>query len=161
MWKSGHAYMKQKLKETSAQLAGEFSGHFFFGERWYGFDDGLYAAARLAEILSTTDCPLDDLLLEFPETVNTPEIRLAADDLTKFKTVDNIIQKGDFAPGKVNTLDGIGVDYEDGWGLVRASNTMPVLTLRFEANDADGLMRIQEQFRQQLAAHAPNISVDF
>jgi len=161
MWKSGHAYMKQKLKETSAQLAGEFSGHFFFGERWYGFDDGLYAAARLAEILSTTDCPLDDLLLEFPETVNTPEIRLAADDLTKFKTVDNIIQKGDFAPGKVNTLDGIRVDYEDGWGLVRASNTMPVLTLRFEANDADGLMRIQEQFRQQLAAHAPNISVDF
>lgn len=161
MWKSGHAYMKQKLKETSAQLGGEFSGHFFFGERWYGFDDGLYAAARLAEILSTTDCPLDDLLLEFPETVNTAEIRLAADDITKFKTVDNIAQKGDFAPGKINTLDGIRVDYEDGWGLVRASNTTPALTLRFEANDADGLIRIQEQFRQQLTAHAPNINVDF
>ncbi|MFB3079101.1 MAG: phosphomannomutase/phosphoglucomutase, partial [Lysobacterales bacterium] len=151
LWRSGHSFMKEKMLETGALLGGEFSGHIFFGERWFGFDDGMYAAARLAEILSSSESGLAPLLEDFPETESTPEIRIPVSEGAKFKLVEQIIEQGDFSPGKITTLDGIRVDYNDGWGLLRASNTLPALTARFEARDTDALERIMQQFRTQIA----------
>ena len=161
MWKSGHAYMKQKIQETGAQLGGEFSGHFYFGERWYGFDDGLYAAARLIEIISGSNASLEDLQAELPTSLSTPEIQIAVPDEDKFRVVSDLAELGDFGSGKIITLDGIRVNYEDGWGLVRASNTTAALTLRFEASNDDALTRIQQQFREQLRNLAPDLPVNF
>ncbi len=151
LWKTGHAFMKEKIQETGALLGGEFSGHIFFGERWYGFDDAMYAAARLVEIMSASDCALSPLLEEFPDTESTPEIIIPVPDEEKFDLITMLQGNADFSPGKVNTLDGIRVDYNDGFGLLRASNTVPALTARFEARDADSLERIMQQFREQLA----------
>jgi phosphomannomutase/phosphoglucomutase len=161
MCKTGHAFMRQKVLETGALLAGEFSGHIFFGERWFGFDDGMYASARLAEIVSGAGADLTSLLSEFPDTESTPEIRIPVSDDMKFALMDKLINNSDFSPGKVNNLDGVRVDYNDGWGLVRASNTMPALTARFEAHDADSLERIMQQFREQLAEVAPDLEPGF
>ena len=161
LWKTGHAFMKEKMAETGALLGGEFSGHMFFGERWYGFDDGMYAAGRLAEILSTHGNSLDDSLSAFPETVNTPEILIPVDDDEKFQLMDNIINNADFSAGKVNTMDGIRVDFAEGWGLVRASNTGPALTARFEANTAEALEAIQSEFRAQIALVKPDLELNF
>jgi phosphomannomutase/phosphoglucomutase len=151
LWRSGHSFMKEKMHETGALLGGEFSGRIYFGERWFGFEDALYAAARVAEILSSSESGLAPLLEDFPETESTPEIRIAVPDGVKFKLVEQIIELGDFSPGNINTLDGIRVDYSDGWGLLRASNTLPALTLRFEGRDTDSLERIMQQFRTQIA----------
>lgn len=161
MWKSGHSFMKEKMQETGALLGGEFSGHMFFGERWYGFDDGLYALARLAEIVSASSEGLDGLLEEFPVTVNTAEIRIPVDEDEKFSIVEQLIKAGNFAPGKLIPLDGVRVDYSDGWGLVRASNTVPALTARFEADDQAALDRIKTQFREQLAVVDPALEPGF
>lgn len=161
LWKTGHAFMKEKMRETGALLGGEFSGHIFFGERWYGFDDGMYAAARLAEIMSTQGDTLDEAIDEFPVTVNTPEIIIPVADGYKFKLVDKIINNADFSSGKVNTMDGIRVDFPDGWGLVRASNTGPALTARFEADTAEHLQVIQEEFRAQIALIDPKVELNF
>jgi phosphomannomutase/phosphoglucomutase len=161
LWKTGHAFMKEKMAETGALLGGEFSGHMFFGERWYGFDDGMYAAARLAEILSTHGEGLDQSLAAFPETVNTPEILIPVPDDEKFALMEKFIGLADFSPGKVNTLDGIRVDYDNGWGLVRASNTVPALTARFEADTAEALEAIQSAFRAQISLAMPDLELNF
>ena len=161
LWKTGHAFMKEKMMETGALLGGEFSGHIFFGERWYGFDDGMYAAGRLAEILSTVGQSLDESLAEFPATVNTPEILIEVGDEQKFALMDKIIKVMDFQRGKVNTLDGVRVDFSEGWGLLRASNTNPVLTARFEAENEDHLEAIMQEFREQTALAAPDLKLPF
>jgi phosphomannomutase/phosphoglucomutase len=161
LWKTGHAFMKEKMKETGALLGGEFSGHMFFGERWYGFDDGMYAAGRLAEILGTNGENLDDAIGKFTATINTPEIIIPVADDYKFELVNKIINTADFSAGKVNTMDGIRVDFSNGWGLIRASNTGPALTARFEADTQENLEIIQDEFRAQIALIDPEINLNF
>ena len=161
LWKTGHAFMKEKMAETGALLGGEFSGHMFFGERWYGFDDGMYAAARLAEILSTHGDSLDATIEEFPVTVNTPEILIPVAERNKFDLMEKIVRNCDFSSGKTNTMDGIRVDFTDGWGLVRASNTSPALTARFEADTQESLETIMTEFREQIALVEPALELHF
>lgn len=161
LWKTGHAFMKEKMVETGALLGGEFSGHMFFGERWYGFDDGMYAAARLAEILSTHGDSLDDTIARFPAAVSTPEILIPVPEEDKFPLMEKIIRGADFSSGKINTMDGIRVDFAEGWGLIRASNTSPALTARFEADDADALEAIMGEFRAQIALVEPELELNF
>ncbi|WP_165857425.1 phosphomannomutase/phosphoglucomutase [Marinobacter sp. JSM 1782161] len=161
MWKTGHSLMKAKMKETGALLAGEMSGHVFFKERWYGFDDGLYSAARLLEILGVEDRDSEDVFAEFPEDISTPELNVTVTDETKFDIVDKLSEQGDFGDGNVSDIDGVRVDYPDGWGLCRASNTTPVLVLRFEAETDEALERIKGIFRDQLARVAPSVTTDF
>lgn len=151
MWKTGHSLMKAKMQETGALLGGELSGHIFFKERWFGFDDGMYAAARLMEIMSLRDQDLDTIFNSFPDLPNTPEIKIPISDERKFEVVNDLISQGHFGDGKLTTIDGLRVDFPYGWGLVRASNTTPCLTLRFEAKDQAMLDTIQEQFRDELA----------
>lgn len=161
LWKTGHAFMKEKMAETGALLGGEFSGHMFFGERWYGFDDGMYAAGRLAEILSTQGDSLDDTIAGFPEAISTPEILIPVPEEKKFGIVQRIIEAADFAEGKVNTMDGIRVDYTNGWGLLRASNTSPALTARFEADSEEVLETIKDEFRTRIRQADPDIEITF
>jgi phosphomannomutase/phosphoglucomutase len=161
MWKSGHAHIKAKMKETAAMLGGELSGHIFFKERWYGFDDGLYAAARLLEILTIRSQNLDAALSSLPISAITPEIRLPVADEEKFEMIDKLINKGDWSGGKITTLDGLRVDFAKGWGLVRASNTNACLSLRFEADNDEMLEKIRDLFRQQLKAQLPGININF
>jgi phosphomannomutase/phosphoglucomutase len=160
-WKSGHAFMREKVLETGALLGGEFSGHFYFGERWYGFDDAIYATARLAEIVSSSGADLTELLAGFPSLENTPEIQIPVAEEEKFALMQRISEEADFSPGKVTDLDGVRVDYNDGWGLLRASNTTPALMARFEGQDADALNRIQQQFREQLLKIKPDMDLSF
>lgn len=161
LWKTGHAFMKEKMQETGALLGGEFAGHMFFGERWYGFDDGMYAAGRLAEILSTHGESLDESIAKFPATINTPEIIIPVPDSYKFELMKHIIESADFTSGKVNTMDGIRVDFSNGWGLVRASNTGPALTARFEADTQANLEIIQDEFRALIELVDPKIELNF
>lgn len=133
MWKAGHSLIKAKMKETNAALAGEMSGHIFFADRFYGFDDATYAGARVLEILSKTDKPLSDLLSDIPPTFSTPELRVDCADERKFEVVAAIANH--FAStNEVITIDGARILFEHGWGLVRASNTQAILVLRFEAD---------------------------
>ena len=150
--RSGHSFIKEKIAETDAVLGGEMSGHICFSERWFGFDDGLYSAARLLEIVGSQTEGLDELLAEFPSSLSTPEIHIKVDDEAKFKIMDQLNQVASFEDGTVTTIDGIRVDYSDGWGLVRASNTNPMLTLRFEADDEAAMERIKGIFREQIQA---------
>ncbi len=150
MWKTGHSHMKAKLKETGALLAGEFSGHICFGERWYGFDDALYAAARLLEIIGAEDKTVDELFKQFPVTVSTPEIKIETTEKAKFEIVEKLAKEGEWGNGTVTNIDGVRVDYSDGWGLLRASNTSPMLSLRFEADGHAALDRIKKIFQHQL-----------
>lgn len=131
MWKTGHSLIKGKLAETSGHLAGEMSGHMFFGHRYFGFDDALYASCRFAEIVSKTTKKVSELISDLPKVVTTPEIRVDCDEDKKFKIVEKL--KGEFSGYNVNTIDGVRVTFDSGWGLVRASNTQPVLVMRFEA----------------------------
>ena len=137
MWKTGHSLIKNKLRETEAELAGEMSGHIFFKHRYYGFDDALYATCRMAEIVSNTTDKVSALLADLPKTVSTPEIRVDWPEELKFKVVEQA-QKA-FPEYKVDTLDGVRVAFDQGWGLVRASNTQPVLVMRFEAQSEENL----------------------
>ena len=148
--RSGHSYVKEKIQQTDAVLGGEYSGHICFSERWYGFDDGLYSAARLLEIVGAQTESLQELLDEFPISVSTPEIQLFVSEAEKFKIVDQFNQLADFDGGNATTVDGVRIDFADGWGLVRASNTNPCLTLRFEADDHVSLERIKNAFREKL-----------
>ena len=161
MWKSGHSLMKAKMQETGALLAGELSGHIFFAERWYGFDDGLYTAARLLEILGIEDRHSDEVFEDFPEDISTPELNVQVTESDKFAIIERLEQQADFGDGNVSTIDGLRVDYTDGWGLCRASNTTPVLVLRFEAENEDALERIKSVFREQLQKAAPDLVADF
>ena len=144
MWKTGHSLIKEKMKEEKALLAGEMSGHIFFADRWYGFDDAVYASARLVEILSETTAPLSSLLADVPKTVATPEIRVDTDDAKKFDIVERA-KKHFAARYEVIDIDGARINFPNGWGLVRASNTQPALVLRFEATDQASLDAIRNE----------------
>ncbi|WP_417515700.1 phosphomannomutase/phosphoglucomutase [Marinobacter sp.] len=161
MWKTGHSLMKAKMKETGALLAGEMSGHIFFAERWYGFDDGLYAAARLLEILGIEDRHSDEVFEDFPEDISTPELNVEVTESSKFSIMEKLAREGEFGDGNISNIDGIRVDYADGWGLCRASNTTPVLVLRFEAETQEALDRIKDVFRGELQKAAPDIVAEF
>ncbi len=150
MWKTGHSLIKRKMKETGALLAGEMSGHVFFKERWLGFDDAIYAAARLLEILGLDDRSVQEIFDGFPEDVCTPEISIEVTEENKFTVVDRLSSVGQFGDANITHIDGVRVDYSDGWGLCRASNTSPMLVLRFEATDEVALERIKSVFREQL-----------
>lgn len=151
MWKTGHSHIKAKIKQTQAALAGEFSGHICFGERWYGFDDALYTAARLLELLSQTELDVDAVFAQYPTTYSTPEIKIHTTETRKFEVMDELASSGDFADGRMTTIDGIRVDFDDRWGLIRPSNTSPVLSLRFEADSSAALERVQDEFQIQLS----------
>ena len=142
----------------AAPVGAEFSGHIFFNERWFGFDDGIYAAARLIEILSNSEHSLSALLAEFPDSCNTPEILVPVADTAKAQIVSRLVDKANFPHGTLNTLDGLRVDFDDGWGLVRASNTSAALTMRFEAQSDASLIRIRKQFKDQLTAIVPELA---
>ena len=152
MWKTGHSPMKQKMLETGALVGGEYSGHIFIKDRWFGFDDGMYAAARLIEILSLQGESLDMLFEEFPESPNTPEIRVEISEDKKFEVIEQLKQKGRFEDAKLTTIDGVRADFPFGWGLVRASNTSAHLTLRFEADDEGSLQHIKSVFVKEIRA---------
>ena len=152
MWKTGHSLIKAKMRETEAELAGEMSGHFFFGERWYGFDDGIYAAARLLEILAAEPQSPSDVLKALPNGVSTPEIKVDAPAGDPHAFVERFVAQSQFEGARLSTIDGLRVDWPDGWGLVRASNTTPVLVMRFDGDSAEALARIQQAFREQLLA---------
>jgi phosphomannomutase/phosphoglucomutase len=155
MWKTGHAHTRNKVKETGAPLGGEFSGHIFFNDRWYGFDDGLYAAARLLEILSLREQSLDEILDSLPKAVSTPEIKIAVPDSDKHRLVERLVAQCDFGDARLITIDGLRVEYPWGWGLVRASNTTPALTLRFEADCRENIDNLLGLFNEQLALLDP------
>lgn len=158
MWRTGHSHMKAKLKETGALLAGEFSGHICFAERWYGFDDALYSAARLLEILGSESKSADEVFSQFPVTFATPELKINTTETRKFEVIDALAKNADWGDGTVTDIDGVRVDFADGWGLIRASNTSPVLSLRFEADGQAALERIQGQFQSALNEIDPELS---
>lgn len=161
MWKTGHSLVKAKMRETDAELAGEMSGHFFFGERWYGFDDGIYAAARLLEILAGREQAPGQVLEALPDGVSTPEIKVPAPADDPHAFVERFAAAAQFEGARRTEIDGLRVDWDDGWGLVRASNTTPVLVLRFDADSAQALARIQAAFREQLLALDPELPLPF
>jgi phosphomannomutase len=159
MWKTGHSLIKAKLKETGSPLAGEMSGHIFFKERWYGFDDATYTAARLLEILSRARDP-SAVLNKLPTSYNTPELNVACAEGEPARVIDTLRATAEF-PGasEVITIDGLRAEYADGFGLIRASNTTPVLVLRFEGHTPEALERIREQFMAVLKTAKPDAHV--
>jgi phosphomannomutase / phosphoglucomutase len=161
MWKTGHSLIKAKMKETEAELAGEMSGHFFFRERWFGFDDGLYAACRLLEILAANPDEPEEVFATLPQGVSTPELKIEVEEGEQYSIMQQFIANAAFEGARITTIDGLRADWSDGWGLMRASNTTPVLVLRFDAKDEASLQRIQEQFRQQISAVLPDIALPF
>ncbi len=163
MWKTGHSLIKSKMRETEAELAGEMSGHFFFRERWYGFDDGIYAAARLTEILAADaeGRKPQEIFDTLPKGVSTPELKIPMAEGESAKFIEKFKQKAAFEGARVTTIDGVRADWSDGWGLVRASNTTPVLVLRFDADNQAALERIQAAFRKQLKEIGPELTLPF
>lgn len=163
MWKTGHSLIKAKMQEIGALLAGEMSGHLFFKDRWFGFDDALYAGARLLEILSEQDKNITaaEMFSALPDSVNTPELLIQVTEKTKFERVKRLIALAQFPGAKISTIDGLRVDFKDGFGLVRPSNTGPNLILRFEGDTAFALTRIQAEFRQLLVEVDPQWELPF
>ena len=161
MWKTGHSLVKAKLKETGAPLAGEMSGHIFFKDRWFGFDDGLYTGARLLEILSKEKNP-SDTLNHLPNAICTPELQLACAEGEPFTILESIKANARFATANsINTIDGVRVEYADGFGLARPSNTTPVVVMRFEADTEAAIARIQAEFKLALMAAKPDAKLPF
>ncbi|MDD5242135.1 MAG: phosphomannomutase/phosphoglucomutase [Sulfuricella sp.] len=161
LWKTGHSFIKAKMKETGALLAGEMSGHIFFKERWYGFDDGLYAGARMLEFLSR-QADINATLHSLPDTANTPELQIRMAEGAHYALIDKLQKTARFpASREIITLDGLRVEYADGFGLMRPSNTTPVIVLRFEGDDETALKRIQEEFRMVLLAAEPGLELPF
>lgn len=161
MWKTGHSLIKAKMKETGALLAGEMSGHIFFKERWFGFDDGIYSAARLLEIISLDTRSVDQVFSAFPSSLSTPEINVEVTEESKFKIIERLQSEANWGQASLTTLDGVRADYPKGWGLVRASNTTPMLVLRFEGDSAEDLAQIQALFREQILALVPDLNLPF
>jgi len=163
MWQSGHSVIKNKMIEMDAQLAGEMSGHIFFKERWFGFDDALYAASRLFELLCND--PLErtptDIFASLPSRVSTPEILVEMNEKESKQFMAQIVKEAEFAGAEIIKIDGIRADYPNGWGLVRASNTVPGLTLRFEADTLEDLQHIQQRFKHQMLQIKPTLSLSF
>jgi len=161
LWKTGHSFIKAKMKETGALLAGEMSGHIFFKERWYGFDDGMYAGARLLEYLSR-QADINATLHGLPDTVNTPELNITMAEGEHYVLMDKLQKNARFPDAReIITLDGLRVEYADGFGLARPSNTTPVIVLRFEADTQAGIERIQADFRRVLHEAAPALALPF
>jgi phosphomannomutase/phosphoglucomutase len=169
MYKTGHSLMKAKMKEVGSPFSGEMSGHFFFGERWYGVDDGIYAAARLLEILGSTDTPPEAILNALPSSYSTPELKVEMEEgenhafVEAFKeaVIKQVHVAAHFEGAEINTIDGLRADFEDGWGLVRPSNTTPVLVVRFDAETEEALERIKSIFRRQMLELNPDLDLPF
>ena len=161
MWKTGHSLVKAKLKETGAPLAGEMSGHIFFKDRWFGFDDGLYTGARLLEILSKETDP-NQTLNDLPNAICTPELQLPCAEGEPFALLETMKANAQFPSSEsINTIDGIRVEYADGFGLARPSNTTPVVVMRFEADSEAAILRIQDEFKTALLNAKPNAKLPF
>lgn len=162
MYKTGHSLIKAKMKETGAPLAGEISGHIFFADRWHGCDDGMYAGARLLEILSLLDDPASQIFSGLKTGITTPALYIEVDESQKFTLVDALSARAEqFAGGRPTTIDGLRVDFPDGWGLVRASNTTASLVARFEGRDEEALQRVKTQFRNHLKAVDESLTLPF
>lgn len=161
MWKTGHSLIKAKLKETGASMAGEMSGHLFFNDRWFGFDDGLYAATRMIELLSADTRQSHEVFADFPDSANTPELTVAVAEGENVHLVEQLSSVAHFPDANILNIDGLRIEFDDGWGLIRASNTTPSLVLRFEADTQQALNRIQEQFKQLLLSVKPDLSLPF
>ena len=161
MWKTGHSHMKSKMIETGALIGGEYSGHIFIKDRWYGFDDGLYTLARLLEIITLRDQGIEEAFDEFPILPATPELKVEVPNEGKFDLVERLIKQGEFQSGKITTIDGLRVDFAKGWGLVRASNTSAALTLRFEGESEEALKQIQQLFKRELLKIDSKLQLDF
>ena len=157
---SGHFHIKNTLREKNAPLAGEMSGHIFFNDRWYGFDDAHYSAFRLIEIIMNSNSSLGTIYNELPKVFSTPEISINVNDSKKFRIVEDFIKKAEFGVGEKITIDGLRVNFDDGWGLLRASNTTPKLVLRFEANSSERLDEIQNIFLDQLKIIDETINIE-
>ncbi len=160
MWRTGHSLVKRKMRELDAPLAGEMSGHFFFGKPWYGFDDALFAAARLLAIISRQQDTYG-LLHSLPTGISTPELHIDTDEGENHEFIMRFQQAASFTNADLNTIDGLRADFTDGWGLIRASNTTPVLVLRFEADNDQSLTRIQNDFGRQIRELAPHFKLPF
>ncbi len=161
LWKTGHSFIKTKMKECGALLAGEMSGHIFFKERWYGFDDGLYAGARLLECLSKQS-DANGMLNGLPNSINTPELQIKLKEGESYALITQLQKEAKFTDVQdIITIDGLRVEYADGFGLMRSSNTTPVVVLRFEADNEEALARIQQDFRRVLLNANPNLSLPF
>jgi phosphomannomutase / phosphoglucomutase len=166
MWRTGHSFIKAKIQEIQAPLAGEMSGHIFFNDRWYGFDDGIYTAARLLEILGRETKTPQEIFSELPNSFNTPELRIPIAESEKFILMERIINQAEFnsvnTPAlKIDKIDGLRVEFNQGWGLIRASNTSPYLIARFEGDTAEELLNIQHCFRSVLLKIAPELALPF
>ena len=161
MYKTGHSLIKNKMKEVNAPFAGEMSGHFFFKERWYGFDCGIYSAARLLEILAADERDAREVLNSLPNSVSTPELKVQMEEGENHAFVAEMQQKARFADARITTIDGLRADFVDGWGLVRASNTTPILVCRFDAEDETALQRIKEVFKVQMLAINEQLKLPF
>jgi phosphomannomutase/phosphoglucomutase len=161
MWKTGHSLIKQKMKAVGALLAGEMSGHIFFKERWFGFDDGLYTGARLLEIVANDHRSISDIFHEFPQSLHTPELKLNVNQQQRELIINNFRESTVFKHAHLITIDGVRVEFENGWGLVRGSNTTPHLILRFEADNAHALAEIQKLFRQELLKIDSSLKLPF
>lgn len=161
MWKTGHSFVKARIKETGAALGGEMSGHIFFKERWYGFDDALYSAARLLEIVSRDSRKVSDIFGEIPDSINTPELGIKFAEGEHHKFMESFVEEADFSDAKLTTIDGLRADFDAGWGLVRASNTTPSLVIRFEADSQSALEDIQAKFRSAMLSVEPGLDLPF
>jgi phosphomannomutase/phosphoglucomutase len=161
MWKTGHSLVKAKLRETGAPLGGEMSGHVFFKDRWYGFDDGLYAGARLLELLSRMADPSAELNA-LPQASSTPELHLHLEEGENVELIGKLQKEAKFPDAEqIVTIDGLRVEYADGFGLARSSNTTPVVVMRFEGESAEALKRIQEEFKRAILASKPDAVFTF
>ena len=156
---TGHFHIKKAIKKNNALLGGEMSGHIFFNDKWYGFDDGPYAAVRAAEILAKSNRSISDIFREFPESFSTPELNITVTDENKFKIIDRFMTNSNIDGDKI-LIDGLRVNFNDGWGLLRASNTTPKLVLRFEGDTEESMNRIQNEFISELSRICPEIDIN-
>ncbi len=161
MYKTGHSLIKNRMKEAGAPFAGEMSGHFFFGDRWYGFDCGIYSAARLLEILAMDERSPEEVLTSLPNSISTPELKVHMAEGENHAFVKQFQEQARFPDARVSTIDGVRADFEDGWGLCRASNTTPILVVRFDGESKEALQVIQEAFRMQMLAIRPDLELPF
>ncbi|MDA7695898.1 phosphomannomutase/phosphoglucomutase, partial [Gammaproteobacteria bacterium] len=156
---TGHFHIKKAIKKNNALLGGEMSGHIFFNDKWYGFDDGHYAAVRIAEILTNSDKNISDLINEFPQSFSTPELNITVTDETKFSVIEDF-EKNCNLDGEKITIDGLRVNFKNGWGLIRASNTTPKLVLRFEGDSLKEMNEIKDLFLSELSRICPDIVIN-
>jgi phosphomannomutase/phosphoglucomutase len=161
MWKTGHSLIKSKMKEMKAPLAGEMSGHIFFKERWYGFDDAIYSGARMLEILLKSKQTPTEFFAAIPESVSTPELKIDMPESEHVSFMQKLEAKLSFKDTEVITVDGFRVEFNDGWGLIRPSNTTPCLVVRFEADNEAALDRIKKGFRELLLSIKADLKIPF